>query len=46
MHFATRVEHPGSAIPAHDYLSSALDDQSDAIVAALAATPAESWESA
>jgi phage gpG-like protein len=46
MRFATRVEHPGSTIPAHAYLGSALDDESDAIVAALAATPAESWESA
>ena len=46
MHFAARVEHPGSTIPARAYLRLSLEEQSDAIVAALAATPIESWESA
>jgi phage gpG-like protein len=45
-HFAARIEHPGSTIPERSYLRSSLEEQSDAIVAALAATPAESWESA
>jgi phage gpG-like protein len=44
--FARRVQHPGSTIPAHAYLQSTLDEQSDAIVAALAATPSETWEGA
>ena len=43
MRFAARVEHPGSTIPAHSYLRATLDEQSDAIVAALAATPQETW---
>ena len=42
--FAARVEHPGSTIPERSYLRSTLDEQSDAIVAALAATPQETWE--
>jgi len=41
--FAARVEHPGSTIPAHFYLQSTLDEHADAIVAALAATPQETW---
>lgn len=44
--FARRVEHPGSAIPAHLYLQSTLDEQREAIAAALAATPQETWERA
>jgi phage gpG-like protein len=44
--FAARVEHPGSTIPARSYLHATLDEQTDAIVAALAATPQESWERA
>jgi phage gpG-like protein len=44
--FARRVEHPGSTIPARAYLQSTLDQQSEAIVAALAATPSETWEGA
>jgi phage gpG-like protein len=46
MRFATRVEHPGSTIPGRSYLRATLEEQSDAIVAALAATPQESWERA
>ena len=41
MHFARRVEHPGSIIPERSYLRSSLDEMSADIVAALAATPAE-----
>ena len=44
--FAARVEHPGSTIPERSYLRSTLDEESDAIVAALAATPQETWERA
>jgi len=44
MRFAARVEHPGSTIPARSYLRATLDEQSDAIVAALGATPQETWE--
>ena len=43
MRFAARVEHPGSTIPERSYLRATLDGQSDAIVAALAATPEETW---
>ena len=39
-----RVEHPGSTIPERSYLRSSLDEASDEIVAALAATPDEAWE--
>ena len=46
MRFATRLEHPGSTIPARSYLRATLDEQSDAIVAALAVTPQETWEGA
>ncbi len=46
MRFARRVEHPGSVIPERSYLRSSLDEMSDEILAALAATPAETWENA
>ncbi len=46
MHFARRVEHPGSVIPERSYLRSSLDEMSAEILAALAATPAETWENA
>jgi phage gpG-like protein len=46
MRFARRVEHPGSVIPERSYLRSSLEDMSDEIIAALAATPAETWEDA
>jgi phage gpG-like protein len=46
MRFATRVEHPGSTIPERSYLRLTLDEQSDVIVAALAATPEETWSRA
>jgi phage gpG-like protein len=41
--FARRVEHPGSLVPERSYLRSTLSEQGDAIVAALAATPEETW---
>jgi phage gpG-like protein len=44
MHFARKVEHPGSVIPERSYLRSSLEERSAEIVAALAATPSESWE--
>ncbi|MGA2492030.1 MAG: hypothetical protein ABSF67_03665 [Roseiarcus sp.] len=44
--FAARVAHPGSTIPERSYLRATLDEESDAIVAALGATPAETWERA
>jgi phage gpG-like protein len=46
MRFARRVEHPGSVIPERSYLRSSLDEMSDEILAALAATPSETWEDA
>ena len=46
MHFARRVEHPGSVIPERSYLRSSLEEMSADIVAALAATPTETWEDA
>jgi phage gpG-like protein len=44
MHFARRIEHPGSLIPERSYLRSSLEEMSAEIVAALAATASESWE--
>jgi phage gpG-like protein len=44
MHFARRVEHPGSLMPERSYLRASLDEMRDEIVAALAATASESWE--
>ncbi len=44
--FARRVEHPGSVIPERSYLRSSLAEMSAEILAALAATPAETWEDA
>ena len=46
MRFARRVEHPGSVIPERSYLRSSLEEMSDEILAALAATPNETWEDA
>ncbi len=46
MRFARKVEHPGSVIPERSYLRSSLDEMSAEILAALAATPAETWEDA
>jgi phage gpG-like protein len=43
MHFARRVQHPGSLIPERSYLRSSLDEMSAEIVAALAAAASESW---
>ena len=42
--FARRVEHPGSTLPARGYLSSALDDMRDEIVAELACVANQAWE--
>src|SRR3984885_4606552 len=44
--FARRIEHPGSVIPERSYLRSSLEDMKDEILAALASTAAETWESA
>jgi phage gpG-like protein len=44
MHFARRVEHPGSLIPERSYLRSSLDEMRDEIIATLAATANETWE--
>jgi phage gpG-like protein len=44
IHFARRVEHPGSVIPERSYLRSSLDEMSAEIVAQLAAVASESWE--
>ncbi len=46
LRFAAKVEHPGSVIPERSYLRSSLDEMSAEIVAALAATPTETWEDA
>ena len=46
MRFAVRVEHPGSVIPERSYLRSSLAEMSAEILAALAATPNETWEDA
>jgi phage gpG-like protein len=44
IHFARRVEHPGSVIPERSYLRSSLDEMRAEIVAALAAAASEGWE--
>src|SRR6202453_1004868 len=44
MHFARRVEHPGSLIPERSYLRSSLDEMRAEIIAALAAAASEGWE--
>ena len=46
MHFARKVEHPGSVIPERSYLRSSLEEMSDEIVATLAATVSDAWEQA
>jgi phage gpG-like protein len=46
LHFARKVEHPGSVIPERSYLRSTLDEMSDEIVAALADAAVESLERA
>jgi len=46
MRFAAKVEHPGSVIPERSYLRSSLAEMSAEILAALAATPNETWEDA
>jgi len=44
LHFARKVEHPGSRIPARSYLGSSLEEMSDEIVATLTATVSDAWE--
>ena len=44
MHFARRVEHPGSVIPERSYLRSSLEEMQADIESELAATAAEAWE--
>jgi phage gpG-like protein len=44
LRFARRVEHPGSAIPAHFYLSSSLEESRDEIIAELSAAATEAWD--
>lgn len=46
MRFARKAEHPGSLIPERPYLRSSLAEMSADILAALAATPIETWEDA
>lgn len=41
--FARSVQHPGSTIPAHNYLLGGLDDSREAIVAELASVANEAW---
>ena len=41
--FGARVQHPGSSIPAHGYLSSSLEESRDAIVAGLAQAATQAW---
>jgi phage gpG-like protein len=41
--FARRVQHPGSTVPAHDYLLGSLDGSRAAIVAELASVANEAW---
>ena len=43
LHFAKRVEHPGSVIPERSYLRASLEEMTPEIVAALAAAPGETW---
>ncbi|WP_158812523.1 hypothetical protein [Methylocapsa sp. S129] len=44
LHFARRVEHPGSLIPERSYLRSSLAEMMDEIIAAFAESPGETWE--
>ena len=44
MHFARKVEHPGSLIPERSYLRASLEEMSGEIVAALADAAAEALE--
>jgi phage gpG-like protein len=44
IHFARKVDHPGSVIPERSYLRSSLQDMQGDIENALAATAAETWE--
>jgi phage gpG-like protein len=43
LHFARRVEHPGSLIPERSYVRSSLAEMTDEIVATLAGTVDETW---
>ena len=42
-HFARKVQHPGSAIPARAYLSTSLNEMRDEIVAELASVANQAW---
>ncbi|MGA9846860.1 MAG: hypothetical protein WBQ45_04380 [Roseiarcus sp.] len=44
LHFARKVEHPGSLLPERSYLRSSLDDMRDEILSALAGAAAEGLE--
>jgi phage gpG-like protein len=46
MHFARRVEHPGSVIPERSYLRSSLEEIAPDIESSLSATAGEVWENA
>lgn len=43
MRFARRVEHPGSTLPARQYLSASLAEARDEIVAELASVATQAW---
>ena len=44
LHFARRVEHPGSVIPERSYMRSSLEEMTADILATLAVSPGETWE--
>jgi phage gpG-like protein len=44
LHFAKRVEHPGSDIPERSYLRSSLDEMSGEIIDAFSQSPDDAWE--
>ena len=46
LHFARRIEHPGSVIPERSYLRSSLEDMKDEILAAFTDCSATAWENA
>jgi len=44
LHFARRVEHPGSVIPERSYLRSSLEEMAGEIIEALGQSPGDVWE--
>ena len=44
LHFARKIEHPGSAIPERSYLRSSLEDFNDTLIAEFSDAAVESWE--